>query len=450
MSAGQMNISTSGFLLMQEKIETQKGENKILRQKLQSKAEALIILSQELDKVRNECEDYRELTRRLQTQWSLLSSDLGGPSHLSLFRDSASNSKISELREENKRLVTEREHLRKVLSDREDDIKLIRRQWLRAKNDTNGHVAIDQKSFSDIIKRLETLQIKYGNLKRDFQSLLDEKVDLIQERDAYKCKVHRLNHSLAALLKSDGYKSLDVDSLLSENRFLRETLEHTKEEKELANEMGKRYKKALEKTKLKENATSKEQIVDSEMKEILSLIQQTSFACPVDLDLNSPHSLRELSTCLLETLNERMLQLKHQRRANKHLMERIAQVETKFAESTGNPDAGELILWPSQYLMKNYSSLSVDKDSIDESKNLLSRQSSLATTVDRSSPDISDLQHKTFVPPDIIATDFHRQPSQSVSDDGTLIDPDDEELPKHLQQLVDQAMAQMNEAAEEK
>merc|ERR1712223_386358 len=98
------------FLLMQEKIETQKGENKILRQKLQSKSEALIILSQELDKVRNESEDYRELTRRLQTQWSLLSSDLGGPSNVSLFN----SSKVSELREENKRLVTEREHLRKV------------------------------------------------------------------------------------------------------------------------------------------------------------------------------------------------------------------------------------------------------------------------------------------------------------------------------------------------
>ena len=50
--------------MLQDKIETQKGENKILRQKLQSKSEALVILSQELDKVRNECEDNRELTRR--------------------------------------------------------------------------------------------------------------------------------------------------------------------------------------------------------------------------------------------------------------------------------------------------------------------------------------------------------------------------------------------------
>ena len=94
MSQAGNAVTATNFLLMQEKIETQKGENKILRQKLQSKAEALVILSQELDKVRNECEDYKELTTRLQAQWSLLSSDLGGPSHVSLFN----SSKLSELR----------------------------------------------------------------------------------------------------------------------------------------------------------------------------------------------------------------------------------------------------------------------------------------------------------------------------------------------------------------
>ena len=179
---------------MQDKIETQKGENKILRQKLQSKTEALVILSQELDKVRNECEDYRELTRRLQSQWSLLGSD-----HLPFF----TNAKWSEIREENKRLLAEREHLRKVLTDREDDIKLIRKQWLKEKKSLNQNSFVHPEvNNTDIVRRLEHLQIKYDCLKRDLQSLLDEKVDLIQERDAYKCKLHRLNHSMAALLKS--------------------------------------------------------------------------------------------------------------------------------------------------------------------------------------------------------------------------------------------------------
>ena len=201
MSSKSQQISVN-FLHMQEKIETQKGENKILRQKLQSKSEALIILSQELDKVRNECEDYRELTRRLQAQWSLLSADLGGQSQVSLFNNS--NQKIAELREENKRLVTEREHLRKILSDREEDIKLIRKQWLKEKHQHLEQKSDEKESVVDeqFVRRLESLQIKYDFLKRDLQSLLDEKVDLVHERDAYKCKVHRLNHSMAALLKS--------------------------------------------------------------------------------------------------------------------------------------------------------------------------------------------------------------------------------------------------------
>ena len=141
---------------------------------------------------------------RLQTQWSLLSSDLGGPSHVSLFN----SSKVSELREENKRLVTEREHLRKVLADREDDIKLIRKQWLKEKKNEKKNktqnLCNEENNVhnSEIVLRLEGLQMKYDCLKRDLQSLLDEKVDLIQERDAYKCKVHRLNHSMSALLKS--------------------------------------------------------------------------------------------------------------------------------------------------------------------------------------------------------------------------------------------------------
>ena len=101
---------------------------------------------------------------RLQTQWSLLSSDLGGPSHVSLFN----SSKVSELREENKRLVTEREHLRKVLADREDDIKLIRKQWLKEKKNEeknkteNGSNEENNILNSEIVLRLEGLQMKYG------------------------------------------------------------------------------------------------------------------------------------------------------------------------------------------------------------------------------------------------------------------------------------------------
>ena len=71
--------------------------------------------------------------------------------------------------------------------------------------------------------------------------MLDEKEDLVQERDAYKGKVHRLNHAMSALLKSEGYKTIDLDWLLAENRFLRDSVAQLQEDKQLANDMGKRY-----------------------------------------------------------------------------------------------------------------------------------------------------------------------------------------------------------------
>ena len=51
-----------------------------------------------------------------------------------------------------------------------------------------------------------------------FKSVLDDVQDLVQERDAYKFKLHRLNPSMGTLLKNDSHKSIDLDWLLSENR----------------------------------------------------------------------------------------------------------------------------------------------------------------------------------------------------------------------------------------
>ena len=41
-----------GFNAMQDQMDSQKAENAVLRQKLRSKADALLILTQQLDKVR--------------------------------------------------------------------------------------------------------------------------------------------------------------------------------------------------------------------------------------------------------------------------------------------------------------------------------------------------------------------------------------------------------------
>jgi len=53
-----------------EKLETTAAENRILRQKLQSKSQALLILSGELERARREAEDCRLLAEKLQQQRS--------------------------------------------------------------------------------------------------------------------------------------------------------------------------------------------------------------------------------------------------------------------------------------------------------------------------------------------------------------------------------------------
>lgn len=46
--------------------------------------------------------------------------------------------------------------------------------------------------------------------------VLDEKHELEIERDAFKCKAHRLNHELSKALSAS--KPVDLDALINENR----------------------------------------------------------------------------------------------------------------------------------------------------------------------------------------------------------------------------------------
>ena len=228
-----------------------------------------------------------------------------------------------------------------------------------------------------------------------------------------------------------------MDCLISENRYLRENIEQVKEEKDLANEMGRRYKKALERKK------SVKEDVDAENTEIRQLITQTSFPCPSDLDLNSASNLRELAVSLLETLNERMLQLKHQRKANKHLLERFSEVERKICDEKNDPEAGERLLWPSQYLMKNYSSLNAELDTSEQAKDILRYSMS-----DVISPDISDLKKRfdhlqDYAPPDLIDISHMKVVNSENGTGDEESNSEDLELPEHLQKLVDKAMSEL-------
>lgn len=104
--------------------------------------------------------------------------------------------------------------------------------------------------MSNICIFILTLQ-QIEQTQADLKSMLDEKEDLINERDAYKCKLHRLNHQLMVALsrnksncldRSQTGLLLDIDALVMENRYLQERLTQAQAEKDLATHALTKYK----------------------------------------------------------------------------------------------------------------------------------------------------------------------------------------------------------------
>lgn len=120
----------------------------------------------------------------------------------------------------------------------------------------------------------------------DLKAVIDEKEELTNERDAYKCKAHRLNHELLVALNAREmhpkvnslncaiyfiklsfssiysiilflylFQFLDIDSIILENKYLNERLKNIENEVELTKHSLSKYKvryvKALPSFKIK-------------------------------------------------------------------------------------------------------------------------------------------------------------------------------------------------------
>lgn len=72
------------------------------------------------------------------------------------------------------------------------------------------------KNFKGSIVSIKAMFFQYTQAKTDLQMVLDEKHELEMERDAFKCKAHRLNHELSKALNAS--KPVDLDALINENR----------------------------------------------------------------------------------------------------------------------------------------------------------------------------------------------------------------------------------------
>ncbi|RZF40904.1 hypothetical protein LSTR_LSTR015060 [Laodelphax striatellus] len=405
------------------------GENCVLRRKLQSKAEALLILSQELEQCRTERDQFKLMAEQIQGRYSKLKkicpdSIIGyGSAHLP---GKSVAQLVEELSEKNKALVLEQEDLKQKLKDAYGDIKVLRagmhQRALSAAADCAAQAAdcAPGHQREELVARLEAAGARCMQLEADVRGLLDDKEELEKECDAYRCKAHRLNHQLATLLRSradphnNALRTVDIDALVMENRYLQERLEQLQEEKELSQQTLSKYKAMLEKKRqkgsLKLGNSGGGGLVVSH-KQVHQLLNDEG--PPAE---NALAELRSLCLALLEALQDKSLALAHQKKSNRILAGRVRELEQRTE-----------VVFPSQMLLQGYSGAQVDKEPvvipIPEAQGNSEQPSSVTTATKIMKIDSDSVDEKILCPDNSIA--------------------DEDTLPPRLQQLVLSAMKEI-------
>ncbi|XP_022171171.1 coiled-coil domain-containing protein 149 isoform X2 [Myzus persicae] len=278
---------------------------------------------------------------------------------------------VNQLREENKILRLEAEDIRQKLQDAQGDNQVLRTGGFV--KDCINTILTSSDSKEELVKNLEIIHSKYQQLKLDFGLLLDDKQELITERDGFRNKIRRLNYQLAASLNANkNQRVLDIDSLLLENKYLNESLQLEIAEKEMIRKTNSLYQstsKTNEDSSLvsANNSITRKVIACKQMQQIL----ETGNLQALFSNNTTLADLRKLCQTLFEALQDKTIALNHQKKTNKILAKRLEDLEKKIKTI----NQGEAIMSPSLVLLNECSNTSDDTDfetsSIDESNTCL-------------------------------------------------------------------------------
>lgn len=188
----------------------------------------------EVERYRSERDQFKLMAETVQMRYSTMKNSLENSEQSESFSNASASTLgylLNQSREKNMALHSEVENQRQRLHELQGDIKLLRSKnsemtkALKAtKSKDKNSVEEQQKMWNEekskLIDQLEGLKKKNAQQQFDFRSLLDEKEELVTERDAFAHKSHRLNHELSAAI--NGNDNIDIDSLILENKFLNE------------------------------------------------------------------------------------------------------------------------------------------------------------------------------------------------------------------------------------
>ncbi|XP_016526922.1 coiled-coil domain-containing protein 149 isoform X1 [Poecilia formosa] len=313
----------------------------VCKRKLDSKKEALLILSKELDTCQQERDQYKLMANQLRERHQGLKKKYREliDGDLSLPPDKRNQVNLAQLlrdsRERNSQLSEEMKELKQRLLEAQGDNKLLRMTITKQRlgDEEVGARHFPAHEREDLVKQLEQAREQNEVLVHSVKSLTDELQDVRAERDVFQQKAHRLNVEMNHIMGNDESRFLDIDALCMENRYLHERFSQLQEEVNLLKGNLVKYKSALESRKNskmsgKPNSSALTGVLSA--KQVKELLLSEENGCSLPVTPQSISDLKSLATALLETIHEKNMVIQHQRQINKILGNRVAELEKKL------------------------------------------------------------------------------------------------------------------------
>ncbi|XP_010732109.2 coiled-coil domain-containing protein 149-A isoform X2 [Larimichthys crocea] len=312
----------------------------VCKRKLESKKEALLILSKELDTCQQERDQYKLMANQLRERHQGLKKKYrelidGDPSLPPERRNQVNLAQLlRDSRERVKQLTEEVKELTQRLTEAQGDNKLLRMTITRQRlgDEEVGARHFPAHEREDLVHQLERAGLQMEEMENNIKALTDELQDVKGERSAFREKAYRLNVELNHVLGNREARIIDVDALCMENRYLHDRFGQLQEEVNLLKSNIMKYKTALERRKNsstygKSNSSPLTGVLSAKQVQEMLLEEQ---GCSLPATPQSISDLKSLATALLETIHEKNLVIQHQRHTNRILGNRVADLERKL------------------------------------------------------------------------------------------------------------------------
>ncbi|KAG7333663.1 hypothetical protein KOW79_002070 [Hemibagrus wyckioides] len=313
----------------------------VCKRKLESKKEALLILSKELDTCQQERDQFKLMANQLRERHQGLKKKYrelidGDPTLPPEKRNQVNLAQLlRDTEEKNRKLSDELKELNQRLVEVQGDNKLLRMTIAKQRlgDEEVGVRHFPAHEREDLVLQLEKAREQNSELEQSVKAAMDELQDVRAERNVYQEKAHRLNVELNHILRRHDGRLIDVDALCMENRYLHERFVQLQEEVSLLKTNLMKYKTALESKKNckvygKTNSSALTGVLSA--KQVQELLLSEENGCSLPVTPQSISDLKSLATALLETIHEKNMVIQHQRQTNKILGNRVAELEGKL------------------------------------------------------------------------------------------------------------------------